>query len=99
MAGYLVHPVEPTENPPVLIFMGGADSTAEEIYFIACAIVDGPGRGGMLRLKKVQAIPDYEKPTGAIIDYLETRDDVDPTRVALLGVSMGGYAVARAARP
>ena len=107
MSGYLLHPVEPTENPPVLIFMGGADSTAEEIYFIACqeallrgiacAIVDGPGRGGMLRLKKVQAIPDYEKPTGAIIDFLETRDDVDPTRVALLGVSMGGYYVARAA--
>ena len=107
MPGYLVHPVQPTQNPPVLIFMGGADSTAEEIYFIACreallrgiacAIVDGPGRGGMLRLQKVQAIPDYEKPTGAIIDFLEARDDVDSRRVALLGVSMGRYYVARAA--
>jgi hypothetical protein len=59
MPGYLLHPVAPAENQPVLIFMGGADSTAEEIYFIACAIVDGPGRGEMLRLQKVLAIHDW----------------------------------------
>jgi dipeptidyl aminopeptidase/acylaminoacyl peptidase len=107
MPGYFFHPTEPVVKPPVLIFTGGADSTAEEIYFlgakealdrgIACIIVDGPGRGGMLRLKNVKAIPDFEKPVGAIVDYLAGRGDVDCTRIGLLGLSMGGYYMARAA--
>lgn len=107
MPGYFLHPAPRRGKPPCLIFMGGADSTAEELYFIgsleasmrgiACAMVDGPGRGGMLRLQKVRAIPDYEKPIGAIIDYLERRGDVDASRIALLGISMGGYYVARGA--
>jgi len=33
MLGYFLHPTEPVEKPPVLIFTGGADSTAEEICF------------------------------------------------------------------
>ncbi|MEE8074652.1 MAG: alpha/beta fold hydrolase [Candidatus Binatia bacterium] len=107
MPGYFFHPTEPVANPPVLIFTGGADSTAEEISFlgakeasdrgIACIIVDGPGRGAMLRLKNVKAIPDFEKPVAAIIDYLARRGDVDLTRIGLLGLSMGGYYMARAA--
>lgn len=107
MPGYFLRPILSRERPPVVIFMGGADSTAEELYFlasrealqrgVACVIVDGPGRGGMLRLQKVLARPDYEKPIGAIIDYLTTRGDVDKNRIALFGLSMGGYYVARAA--
>ncbi|MCH7915593.1 MAG: alpha/beta fold hydrolase [Deltaproteobacteria bacterium] len=64
---------------------------------IACLIFDGPGRGGMLKLKNIKAIPDFEKPVGAAVDYLIRRGDIDPTRIALLGLSMGGYYVARAA--
>jgi dipeptidyl aminopeptidase/acylaminoacyl peptidase len=30
------------------------------------------------------------------VDYLETRDDVDPRRIGLLGVSLGGYYCPRA---
>ncbi|MGH7773145.1 MAG: alpha/beta hydrolase family protein [Candidatus Binatia bacterium] len=107
MPGYFLRPAAQSDKPPVQILMGGADSTAEELYFLAsreavsrgmaCIIVDGPGRGGMLRLKKVLARPDYEKPIGAIIDYLTTRGDVDKNRIALFGLSMGGYYVARAA--
>ena len=32
-----------------------------------------------------------------MIDYLETRPDVDAKRVAMQGISMGGYGVPRAA--
>lgn len=107
MPGYFLHPTPRRGKSPVVIFMGGADSTAEELYFlgsreapargIACVIVDGPGRGGMLRLQKVLARPDYEKPVGAIVDYLMRRDDVDRDRIALFGLSMGGFYAARAA--
>ena len=107
MPGYLFLPDPPINNPPVVILTGGADSTAEEVYFIgapeatkrgfACLVVDGPGRGGMLRLQQSLAIPDFERPVTAMVDYLAARGDVDSNRIALMGVSMGGYYMTRAA--
>src|SRR5690606_14517963 len=38
-----------------------------------------------------------EVPVGKCIDYLETRSDVDPKRIAMSGSSLGGYYAARAA--
>jgi dienelactone hydrolase len=40
--------------------------------------------------------PDYEVPVGACVDYLLGRDDVDPSRIAVTGSSLGGYYAARA---
>lgn len=109
MPGYFFHPnaARSADKPPVLIVTGGADSTAEEVFFIgapealrrgfACLIVDGPGRGGMLRLQKCRAIPDFERPVTAMVDYLVSRGDTDTGRMAFVGVSMGGYYVTRAA--
>jgi dipeptidyl aminopeptidase/acylaminoacyl peptidase len=39
---------------------------------------------------------DYEVPIKYAIDYLESRPDVDASRVGLMGVSLGGYYVVRA---
>ena len=39
----------------------------------------------------------YEKPVKAVIDYIETRSDVDAQRVGIWGVSFGGYYAPRAA--
>jgi pimeloyl-ACP methyl ester carboxylesterase len=41
--------------------------------------------------------PDWEVPTRYAVDYVLSRDDVDPTRLALSGHSMGGYFAPRAA--
>ncbi len=91
---------------PTLIAFGGLDSFKEELYFmvargaldrgISCLLVDGPGQGGALRRHGLVTRPDYEVPVSACIDYLLSRNDVDPQRIAVTGSSLGGYYAARA---
>jgi dienelactone hydrolase len=95
------------EGPwPVLISFGGLDSFKDELWFmtgrgavqrgIAVLMVDGPGQGGTLRRHKVYSRHDYEVPVGKCIDWLERRTDVDKSRIAVSGSSLGGYYAARA---
>jgi len=91
---------------PVLISFGGLDSFKDELWFmtghgavqrgIAVLMVDGPGQGGTLRRHKIPSRYDYEMPVGKCIDWLEQRTDVDASRIAVSGSSMGGYYAARA---
>ncbi len=53
--------------------------------------------GDALRKQKFYFRPDWEKVITPVIDYALTRLDVDPRRVAVLGISQGGYWVPRAA--
>ncbi|TAJ80915.1 alpha/beta hydrolase [bacterium] len=92
---------------PVVLYVGGADTFAEQLLFmgvsritrrgISCMTMTGPGQGEVVRVKKLYSRPDYEKPIGAALDYLERRKDVNPKKMALMGVSMGGYYAARGA--
>jgi dienelactone hydrolase len=94
------------DRQPVLIAFGGLDSFKEELLYmvgngalkrgISCLLVDGPGQGGTLRRQGIVTRHDYEVPVGKCVDYLETRDDIDLSRVALSGSSLGGYYAARA---
>ena len=59
--------------------------------------LDLPGVGEALRLGRIFTRHDYEVPVAAAIDYLETRPDVACDRVGIVGSSLGGYYVARAA--
>lgn len=105
--GYFCHPVNPKPGKwPAVLFLGGADAYAEEIYFggkqmlergWAMLLVDTPGRGSSMYLKGIKTRPDYEVPGKACIDYLIARPEVDPERVALLGISMAGYYAPRVA--
>jgi dipeptidyl aminopeptidase/acylaminoacyl peptidase len=95
------------EPGPAVLFLGGADSYAEELYFfggqalaergITVMIVDTPGRGGTLRHQGIVSRPDYEVPAGRALDELLGLDSVDPIRVGLVGVSLGGYYAPRLA--
>ena len=107
MDGYIVRPDNTGEKRPTVLFLGGADSWAEELYFLGgsefpargmnLVMVDTPGRGSSLRFKEMYSRPDYEVPVAAILDFLEARDDVDADRFGLAGVSFGGYYAPRAA--
>src|ERR1700692_3432114 len=59
--------------------------------------MDTPGVGEPLGLRNIPSRPDYEVPTRAIVDYLETRPDVDSSRIGIMGISLGGYYAPRAA--
>jgi len=96
------------ENRPTLIAIGGFDSTMEEVYSwigVAarqygwnCLIFEGPGQwGALIRNPGLIFRPDYEKPVGAAVDYLMTRNDIDRDKIAIIGYSMGGYLAVRGA--
>ena len=56
---------------------------------VSLLIVDHPGVGAALRLQNLYSGPDTEKPAGACIDYLETRKEIDATRVGIIALSLG----------
>jgi pimeloyl-ACP methyl ester carboxylesterase len=63
-----------------------------------CLMFEGPGQWGALKTNPGLTFrPDYEKPVGAVVDYLLTRPDVDASKLAIIGYSMGGYLATRAA--
>lgn len=107
MDGYIIRPDNTGKARATVLFLGGADSWAEELYFLGgtefpdrdlnVVVVDTPGRGSSLRFKKLYSRPDYEVPVAAVLDFLVQRDDVDADRIGLAGVSFGGYYAPRAA--
>jgi pimeloyl-ACP methyl ester carboxylesterase len=105
--GSLDYDKNKTVSRPTLLFIGGYDSTLQELYFSGaapaikrgynCLIFECPGQGEALRKNNLFMRYDAEVPVGAAIDYLETRNDTDMTKIALLGMSLGGYFAPRAA--
>jgi pimeloyl-ACP methyl ester carboxylesterase len=86
---------------PCVIYVPGMDQTKEAYPKVTnnAAIargmhvisMDGPGQGSS-NLQKIRAVGDaYERAGAAVIDYLETRPEVDSERIGIYGVSMGSY--------
>jgi dipeptidyl aminopeptidase/acylaminoacyl peptidase len=63
---------------------------------VASLVIDQPGTGEALRLHGMHAVVDSERWAGKVVDWLETRADVDARRIGLEGVSLGGYYCPRA---
>jgi dienelactone hydrolase len=92
---------------PCMIHFDGFDVMKEIIYQIvaddfrrrgiAVLFVDHPGVGEALRLRGMTGGHDTEVPAAACVDYLETRSDVDPKRIGIAALSLGGYYAPRAA--
>jgi len=107
MTGYFLQPANAKPNAPLMIMFGGLDSTAEELFFgpwqkleergISLLMLDGPGQGASLRLRHLLTRYDYEVPATVALDWAIANLPVDPKRIGIIAVSMGGYMAARAA--
>lgn len=106
LPGYFYKPDDSDEPRPTLVFHGGYDSSVEELYYFGaaaavrrgynCLTFDGPGQGMPLRAQKLYFRHDWEKIVTPAVDYALSRPDVDGDRLALQGMSLGGYLAARA---
>jgi hypothetical protein len=83
-------------------------STSPEIQYIAgvpdlikrgisVLVMDGPGTGEAIRFRGLVLRHDYEKAGSACIDFLERRSDVDPKKIGIVAISLGGYYAPRCA--
>ncbi|MEN6342078.1 MAG: alpha/beta fold hydrolase [Methanospirillum sp.] len=92
---------------PTIIVHQGFDGTAEECWFGVGAdavargynvlAFDGPGQGRAIRKQGLHFRPDWENVVTPVLNWTLLRRDVDPARVVLYGISMGGYLAPRAA--
>lgn len=104
LSGLLSIPSTGGVPAPLVIFLPGLDSTKEQRHGgrgsllrrgMAVLSLDGPGQGEVGT--KLPIRHDYEVAVSAAIDSLEGRDEIDTTRVGLIGASLGGYYACRAA--
>lgn len=95
------------KNAPLLIIHTGFDGTAEELFFEAglaayqrgynVILFEGPGQGSVLREQHLFFRYDWEKVVSPVIDFAITLPNIDKNKIALMGISFGGYLAPRAA--
>lgn len=96
------------EGPrPLVVFCNGLDSGKEMLWLggfpyalakrgISCLCVDQPGTGEALRLEELPATYASEQWASAWVDWLEQQPFVDPKRIGMTGISLGGHYAPRA---
>jgi len=91
---------KPPRTKGTIVFFGGFDSYIEELTSAFVYLRDagydviafeGPGQGGALNESGLPMTADWHKPVGAVLDHFGVE------RVALVGLSLGGCLVLRAA--
>ena len=91
---------------PLMIVHQGRDAWAEDNKFIAdacilrglhCLMVHCPGQGIVLREQGLPFRYDWEHVITPFVDFAVAQPDIDPERIVLMGLSMGGGLAPRAA--
>jgi pimeloyl-ACP methyl ester carboxylesterase len=94
--GYMRLPKGAPRPVPIVLAVNGLDSRKEDLAESFGAIlplgagfiaVDGPGTGQ----SPIKASPTADRMLSQVLDYLETRPEIDKSRVAMHGVSWGAY--------
>jgi len=106
LPGYF-YAVDDSGRPrPLLIVQTGFDGCQEELHPYAMEGIrrgynvltfEGPGQGEVIRVQQIPFRHDWEKVIGPVVDYAVSRPDVDEGRIALWGISLGGYLAPRGA--
>lgn len=97
-----------TPGRPLMLVHGGFDSTNEESYFLIGAsliergyplvMFEGPGQSSMARDYDIHFTPDWHRPVGTVLDFIEQElPDLSGSPKVLIGISLGGLLAARAA--
>jgi dienelactone hydrolase len=92
---------------PTVVVFDGLDN-CKEMSALFCGLefsrrgfntlaIDGPGQGETLRLRGIPSRYDYEVPGTAAYEYVANRDDVDTSKIVIMGYSFGGYCAPRIA--
>jgi cephalosporin-C deacetylase-like acetyl esterase len=105
LTGWFLRPDNSRRRRPLVILNQGADGLEISSYPRAigaldrgynCLLFNGPGQGDSLWIRKLYYRPDWEKVITPVVDAMVCRRDVDPKRIALVGISFAGYWVPRA---
>jgi len=100
--GYLRLPKNVQRPVPLVIAVNGLDSRKEDLaesfgailpYGIGFLAVDGPGTGQA----PIKVSENADRMLSRVIDYVQTRPEVDKTKLAVHGVSWGAYWAAKLA--
>jgi alpha-beta hydrolase superfamily lysophospholipase len=93
-------------DAPVVLVIGGSDTCLEDLFLtvgrsllgrgFSVALVDLPGQGRQ-QAEGMHWEVEAERPIAAVVDTLVERFGARAGRIALLGLSLGGYFVTRAA--
>ena len=92
---------------PVVVYCNGLDSCKELLWWsklphalarrgISTLCVDQPGTGETLRIGGLPATHESERWASKAVDWLEQQPDIDPKRIGMTGISLGGYYAPRA---
>jgi len=94
--GYIRLPKNAQGPVPLVLAISGLDSRKEDLsenfsailpYGVGFFAVDGPGTGQA----PIKVSPTADRMFSRVLDYLQTRPEVDKARIAVHGVSWGGY--------
>lgn len=105
---YIMSPSPEPVKRKTLLIVSGFDGTLEEEYIVRgypalergynVVHFAGPGQMDMYRFfSNSHFEPDFENVTKTVIDYIWDRPEIDRDRIALMGISVGGYFAARSA--
>lgn len=106
LPGWFVRAPGATGRRPTLIMNNGSDGQNVDMLPQGAAaalargwhvlLFEGPGQGRTLFVDEVPFTSDWQDVVSPAVDLLQARPDVDPKRIALIGVSFGGLLVIRA---
>jgi len=106
LTGWLFRASDARQRRPLMILNNGSDASELDMFVMGgagalargynCLTFNGPGQGDALWLKKLYFRPDWEKVITPVVDFALAHPEVDAKRIALAGVSQGGYWAPRA---
>jgi hypothetical protein len=96
----------PGERRPLVVLNNGSDGATSQMWLDGGAAAaergyhwmtfDGPGQQAALFEQGISFRPDWEAVLTPVLDAMVARADVDPDRIAVIGISQAGYWIPRA---